>query len=292
MIPSTSNKEEYTVRHSVGGHEYALTLWPPRWTLTRFLQTCLTVLASPVWISLGALYITMQCISPRSVQSELCGWMLPRGMEFVDKAQGPKREVLLQHLSGRVLDVGAGGGSYFRYYTDKADSVVAVEPVETLHPYLRRAANMYLWRTKEEGEPQQPQPFTIVGDLADLDPARDRFDWVILGNVLCEVPCVADAVKRIDALLSPGGHVYFSEHVGCREGTWQRRIQDFINPIWRRGTMGCNCNRESLLHLEQLQQAQGGDRWQVVHWKLRNVSVALGPLVLGLAHKKRSHKEE
>lgn len=277
---ATSLKETYTTRHVIGGREYELTMWPPRWTASRLLKTALMVVTWPVWIPLGTLYMTLQFLSPESFRAKLCGWLLPQGMQAVDQAQTAKRQVLLQHVSGRVLDVGAGSGSYFRYFT-KADSVVAVEPVETLHAHLQSAAARFL-RDKEE--------LIIVRDLADLDPKQYQFDWIILGNVLCEVPCIPDALQRVNQLLAPGGHVYFSEHLGCPKGTWERCFQDAFNPLWHRGTMGCNCNRDTLFYLQE-QQRQG--HWhQLGYWTLANVKVAFGPLVLGLAYKKPASKQE
>jgi len=38
-------------------------------------------------------------------------------------------------------------------------------------------------------------------------------DWIILGNVLCEIPDVDEALRILDRLLKPGGRVYYSEHV-------------------------------------------------------------------------------
>ena len=139
-----SHKERYTTRHTIGGHEYALTMWPPRWTWSRVLQSFVTVVTSPVWIPLSALYVAIQYASTRSFRGKLLTWILPRFMERVDETLHTERKVLLQHVSGRVLDVGAGSGTYFRYYT-KADAVVAVEPAETLHPLLRQAADKYLY---------------------------------------------------------------------------------------------------------------------------------------------------
>jgi SAM-dependent methyltransferase len=246
------------------------------------MKTTLTVVSFPVWVPLGGLYLAFQFLAPQSWRDKLFfGHLLPRGMDAANKAQRAKRQVLLQHVSGRVLDVGAGSGSYFCYYT-QADAIVAVEPGETLHPHLRKAAARYLQHQKE--------PMVIVRDLVELDPAKYQFDWIILGNVLCEVLCQVEALQRVNQLLAPGGHVYFSEHMGCPKGTWQRRLQDAINPIWHRGTMGCNCNRDTLLHLQQ--QQQDGHWHQLAYWTVRNVTIGLGPLILGLAYKKPFQKQE
>ncbi|CAD7971255.1 unnamed protein product [Amoebophrya sp. A25] len=72
-------------------------------------------------------------------------------------------------------------------------------------------------------------------------------DWIILGNVLCEVPDPQEIVRDLDALLRPGGFVYFSEHVGyLPKNSWHRWRQDIIAPWWQRVSDGCNCNRDTL----------------------------------------------
>lgn len=109
---------------------------------------------------------------------------------------------------------------------------------------------------------------------------RATFDWVILGNVLCEIDDQISALQCINHVLKPGGHVYFSEHIGAPKGTWTRRLQDFINPIWRTAGGGCNCNHDSL---ENIQKTPG---WQVIFWNYNGFKVGLAPFVLGLAMKK------
>jgi hypothetical protein len=90
---------------------------------------------------------------------------------------------------------------------------------------------------------------------------------------------VREAVQHIESLLKPGGHVYFSEHLGCAKGTWKRRFQDTLNPLWCLMMGGCNCNHDSLYIL------RNETNWDVVHWTFDNFKVAMGPFVMGLAYK-------
>ena len=100
------------------------------------------------------------------------------------------------------------------------------QPVNELHPSILKSG-------------KDLKKLSIVCDLAELNHLESKFDFIILGNVLCEVPCVRETLAQIDVLLKPGGKVYFSEHVASPVGTWQRRYQDFTNPCWRLFMAGC-----------------------------------------------------
>jgi hypothetical protein len=94
-----------------------------------------------------------------------------------------------------------------------------------------------------------------------------QFDWIILGNVLCEVKDPGKALISVDHLLKNpvtdtdgGGHVFFSEHFGNEKASWVRFLQDWLNPIWKLAAAGCNLNRDTLdLILSQ-------HNWKTIHW--------------------------
>jgi 2-polyprenyl-3-methyl-5-hydroxy-6-metoxy-1,4-benzoquinol methylase len=88
-------------------------------------------------------------------------------------------------------------------------------------------------------------PLTLeeyVNSMQQRGMQKQQFDWIIVGNVLCEVSDPIAALEGIKILTKPGGHVYFSEHEGAASGTWVRRVQDMFNPVWVKVTDGCNCN--------------------------------------------------
>ena len=111
-----------------------------------------------------------------------------------------------------------------------------------------------------------------------------RFDWVICGNVLCEVDDQGSTLRSVNHLLKPGGYVFFSEHIGAPMGTWARFFQNCFNPWWRTAGAGCNCNRDTLVNLRNM-NTMAPDGWQVISWHYSNLKVAMGPFVLGLALK-------
>jgi hypothetical protein len=51
-------------------------------------------------------------------------------------------------------------------------------------------------------------------------------------------------------VLKPGGRFFFLEHVAAPQGTWLRRIQSGIRPIWKVIADGCHPDRETWVALE------------------------------------------
>jgi 2-polyprenyl-3-methyl-5-hydroxy-6-metoxy-1,4-benzoquinol methylase len=183
-----------------------------------------------------------------------------------------QRKLLLQHVSGRVLDVGSGSGEYLAHLSRKASHVVCLEPLARLHPALRQKAAEFGFADYQ---------ITILSETIEEYTASNpgsSFDWVLLGNVLCHVEDVSCTLRQVDMLLRPGGHVYFSEHLGSKT-ICTRRFQNLLNPWWRRISGGCNCNRDSLDMIERMES------WDVASWQMENLKVGMGPFVMGLARK-------
>ena len=91
----------------------------------------------------------------------------------------------------------------------------ALEPNVHCHGAIRKAFTKEVGRAVARGAVAETLPrLELEGAfLSDvkLDPAS--VDWIILGNVLCELPEPAKQLRLLDARLKPGGRVFFSEHV-------------------------------------------------------------------------------
>ena len=112
------------------------------------------------------------------------------------------RRKLLEGLSGRVIEVGAGNGLNFSLYPHTVEKVVAVEP----EPTLREAA-------REEAKEAQVEIEVVDGVASEL-PAEDAsYDAVVASLVLCSVRDQAEALAEMRRVLKPGGELRFYEHV-------------------------------------------------------------------------------
>jgi SAM-dependent methyltransferase len=270
---SNAASSDGLISKTLAGRTYALRPPPtaPAWLAAA--NTAAAVALLPLTVPLVALCAAAMATPLRGT---LLSMLVPRIMGKVDAEFQKERRTLLSGISGRVLDVGSGGGAYIKYLapsegvaTGRVD-VVAVEPVPDMHPIIRRAGK------------DLSGSLNIVSFIEDIpDSENESFDWIILGNVLCEVDDVERAVEHANRLLKPGGRVYFQEHVARRSGSWQRAVQDVVNPVWCHVGGGCNCNRESVRILK------GHPCWDsVVDWEYDHCQVMLGNMVLGLAAKK------
>jgi SAM-dependent methyltransferase len=258
MLPS-----ENLLVQTLGGSTYALRKSPIVPWNQRLTKIATSILTAPLIVSFGLLW-SVAMATP--LKHTLMALLIPRNMETITKEFHAERGTLLKDVRGRVMDVGSGGGAYL-VHCSNADEVVAIEPIVNMHDLIR-----------EKGK--HLKKLTIVSTLDELlkSERADSFDWVILGNVLCEVPSVPKTLEQIDFLLKPGGKVYFSEHIARSKGTWKRWIQDTVNPCWRYIGAGCNCNRDSVSEIR-------GRGWDVIAWKYDHIQACMGPFVLGLAQK-------
>lgn len=79
-----------------------------------------------------------------------------------EAGQTEHRRELLDGLSGRVLEVGAGNGLNFQHYPDTVTEIVAVEP----EPFLRARA--------AESAKATTVPIRVVDGVADRLPVDDE----------------------------------------------------------------------------------------------------------------------
>lgn len=244
------------------------------------------IVASPILAAAGLCSAAALLVTPRCLANRIASFWTKCICRKLDTLFATERNTLLQHCHGRVLDIGCGGGTYLRYYASTCTEVVALEPNVTFHPTILQEAQRVelplerLTLVASDTETYLKQ----VLQQAKQDDGGDNysflFDFVILGNVLCEVDNVVTTLQAVDALLRPGGHVYFCEHVGCPTRSWMRTIQDAINPVWKIVSHGCNINHDSLVAMASM------PNWEVISWTYHQFRIMLGPLVLGLARKK------
>jgi SAM-dependent methyltransferase len=238
-----------------------------------FKQTLMLALAlvlSPLLLTVLVIYTVFMFLGPMPLRNRVLSKVIPYAMKSLEGITHNQRKLLLQHVSGKVLDIGAGGGAYLQH-CKRASHYVAIEPVEGMHPLLANKAKL--------AGLKDYQVTIRSGGFETYDAPVSSFDWIILGNVLCEVHDVHATLNKVHHLLKPGGHVYFSEHLGAPLHSVTRKFQEFMNPWWRQVSGGCNCNRDSLHAIE------GMGSWDVVSWSLDGISVWGGPMVMGLARK-------
>jgi len=147
--------------------------------------------------------------------------------------QAEHRRNLLEGLTGRVIEIGAGEGLNFAYYPPTVTEVIAVEPENRL-----RANAIETARTA-------PVPILVVRGLADQLPVEGAaFDAAVTSLVLCSVPDQAGALADLRRVLRRGGELRFYEHVGADRQPLAG-IQHFADPLWSRIGGGYHLTRDT-----------------------------------------------
>jgi ubiquinone/menaquinone biosynthesis C-methylase UbiE len=155
------------------------------------------------------------------------------------KGGAEHRDEMLDGLSGRVIEVGAGTGLNFRHYPSTVTGVLAVEP----EPFLRGIA------TDEAG--RSSVPIEVVDGVADALPAEDASqDAGVASLVLCSVPDQERALAELFRVIRPRGELRFYEHVRGESAGFARfqRVVDVIHPLMGGG---CHASRDTVGAIER-----------------------------------------
>ena len=159
----------------------------------------------------------------------------------------PLRHELLAPLRGRVLEIGAGTGINFAYYSPHVQ-VLAVEP----NYWMRIQAHRRVARS--------PARIVLTDGHAERLPAPPgAFDAAVSTLVLCSVADLEHSIAELRRVLRPGGSALLIEHVRAEHPVW-RALQHAWNPCQYRLGDGCRLTRDTVGALEaagfMLQQVQ------------------------------------
>jgi ubiquinone/menaquinone biosynthesis C-methylase UbiE len=143
-----------------------------------------------------------------------------------------QRRKIVPRASGRVLELGIGGGLNLAYYDPTmVDSVTGVDPSEALRH-----------RALEAPRPEGLKVEVLEGEAESLPFDADAFDMVVCTFTLCSVRDPAAALAEAKRVLKPGGSFLFSEHglaPDAKVQRWQRRLE----PLQKLLAGGCHLTR-------------------------------------------------
>lgn len=154
---------------------------------------------------------------------------------------GELKRALLGDLQHKVLEIGPGAGASLAYYPNNIHWI-GIEPNPFMHSYL-----------EQEAQQQGLSHIELrLGSAEDLPIESESINTVVSTYVLCSVTDLSRSLQEIKRILKPGGKFVFIEHVGGECGTWTRRVQDGINPVWKTLFDNCHLNRAPWKILEQI----------------------------------------
>lgn len=167
---------------------------------------------------------------------------------FYDKLMGPLekkwiakvRKKIVSDLEGNVLEIGAGTGANFPYYSKhKVKRLVSLEP----NPYMSEQAKS---KAKEFGLPVEFHQGT-----AETLPFNDgEFDIVVATLVLCSVSEPQKVFEEVRRVCKKGGKIVLFEHVRT-ESRSLAALQDVLTPTWKRLCDGCHLNRDTGRYMKE-----------------------------------------
>ncbi|MQG39351.1 MAG: class I SAM-dependent methyltransferase [SAR202 cluster bacterium] len=165
------------------------------------------------------------------------------------------RKMTAGYASGNVLEIGAGTGANFRFY--KPDTQLTVlEKNEYMFPKIIDSAIRC-----------EIDVTSVRGTSYNIPFADNSFDSIVTTLVLCTVDDLESTILEIKRVLKPGGAFYFYEHVKSKERI-RGKFEDYINPMWRYLTNGCNLNRD-------LAEVISGSGFTKIYLQTHQLSVGL-----------------
>ena len=143
-----------------------------------------------------------------------------------------QREKVVPHATGKVLELGIGGGLNLAFYNPaKVTGVFGVDPSEGLRERAARAPRPYGLKVEVRDGTAEALPFEDAS-----------FDSVVCTFTLCSVQAPAEALAEARRVLKPSGQFFFCEH-GAAPDPGVARWQERIEPVWKRIAGGCHLTR-------------------------------------------------
>ncbi len=143
-----------------------------------------------------------------------------------------QRKKIVPRATGRVLEIGIGGGMNLAFYDPaRVASVTGIDPSPELRAMAENAP-------RPKGLPVSIQ--AAVGESLPFDNAS--FDTVLCTYTLCSVAAVERVLAEVRRVLKPSGGFLFCEHGLSPDGEvarWQRRI----DPVWKIIAGNCHLSR-------------------------------------------------
>lgn len=143
-----------------------------------------------------------------------------------------QREKVIPFATGNILEIGVGTGLNLPFYNSRNIlKLTAIDPYEET------------WQKREIDISKLDYKFEFVKASAEELPFKNNtFDTIVITYSLCTIPDADKALREMNRVLKQDGILIFCEH-GVAPDKKVSATQDFINPIWKPLSGGCNLNR-------------------------------------------------
>ncbi|WP_054754286.1 class I SAM-dependent methyltransferase [Piscibacillus salipiscarius] len=147
------------------------------------------------------------------------------------------RKELLKGVNGRILEVGVGIGTNFKYYPKEAE-VVGID-----------FSSKMLDRAREKVDEAACEIELYEMDVENLEFNDDSFDYIVSTCVFCSVPHPVKGLKELRRVVKPEGKIVMLEHMRS-ENEFIGKVLDFFNPV-SVNLIGVNVNRKTISNIYQ-----------------------------------------
>lgn len=142
-----------------------------------------------------------------------------------------QRAKIVPRAHGNVLEIGVGSGLNLSYYNK--ETVKQLTLIDPTPAYAKLQESMDKSDISSE--------FLAIG--AESLPMEDGlFDTVVATYTFCTIPLIEQSLQEVRRVLKPSGSLLFVEH-GLAPDESVRKVQNRINPLWKRIAGGCHLNR-------------------------------------------------
>ncbi|MCY3759051.1 MAG: class I SAM-dependent methyltransferase [Acidobacteria bacterium] len=211
----------------------------------------------------------MRRAGDHSWRARAFAWAMVHGTGPYERWMAERKRSLLGDLSGEVVEIGPGSGVNLSYLP-RGVRWTGIEPNPHFHPYIRKEAA------------RLDRPVRLRAGLAeDLGIEDGSVDAVVGTLVLCSVDRVEAVLGEILRVLKPGGRFCFLEHVAAPQGSWLRRLQRGVCPVWSSLLDGCRPDADTPVRIARAGFSQL--KWEEFQAPLPVVS----PHICGFAEKGR-----
>jgi ubiquinone/menaquinone biosynthesis C-methylase UbiE len=140
-----------------------------------------------------------------------------------DKGLREWRRLLLQNLSGEVLELGCGTGANLEFYPNTVNRLVLIEPSVHMRQKLKGKLSCCKCSQVE-----------ILSDKAECISLADAsVDAVICTLVLCSVNHLEQTLSEMHRVLRLQGKLFFIEHVAADNNTKRYKWQCRLAFLWK-----------------------------------------------------------
>jgi ubiquinone/menaquinone biosynthesis C-methylase UbiE len=142
------------------------------------------------------------------------------------------REKVVPLATGRVFEIGCGGGINQQYYDPaQISGFSGMDPSAKGLDYARTEAAKKGWQAD------------IRQGFGEAIPFEDEsFDSVVCTFTLCSVSDQRQTLAELRRILKPGGQLLYAEH-GRAPDAGVAKWQDRIEPTWKKIAGGCHLTR-------------------------------------------------